>query len=76
MKLSSWVKREGGRERVAKLLGVTPVAVHHWLSGRATPKWSTAYKIMELSKGKVTAREIAEETFASERAQAMRKGAR
>ena len=62
MKLSVWIAENGGRTRVAKKLGVTTAAVHYWLTSRATPKWSTIYKIHTLSKGRVTSREILEET--------------
>lgn len=73
MKLSKWIQKIGGRTEAAMRLNVTPGAVHYWLTGRATPKWSTIYRIVELSHGAVSQREIFEETKLRERATGRRK---
>lgn len=62
MKLSVWIDQNGGRSAVAKKLGVSRQVMTYWFTSRTSPKWSTIYKIHVLSKGKVTAREIFEET--------------
>lgn len=62
MKLSEWISANGGRGAVARLLNVTPVAVHHWLRRQITPKITTMRKIVELSEGRVSFADIIEET--------------
>lgn len=67
MKLSVWIESIGGRAEAASRLKVTPEAISYWLSGKATPKWETVFRILDESKGKVSPREILEETKLKER---------
>lgn len=62
VKLSEWISANGGRDAVARQLGVTEEAIHYWLRKRITPRVETMQRIVELSKGKVSFEEIIEET--------------
>ncbi len=62
MKLSEWVRKEGGAVPVALKLGTTPHAVRYWLKGIFTPRPKTMLQIVALSKGKVSLAEIVIET--------------
>ena len=39
----------GGRQKVAKLLGVTPVAVHYWVTGQEPLPMRRALQLAQLS---------------------------
>lgn len=75
MQLSAWVAESGGRHRVSSLLGVTEQAVHYWLTGKATPKFETIFRIVELSRGRVSVKEIFDETRVRERCVRRRRSA-
>lgn len=63
MKLSQWVRRQGGPVAVARLLETTPHAVRYWLNGINTPRVATMLRIVALSNGEVTIPEIVRETM-------------
>jgi len=50
---ASWVESVGGVASAARLLGVTPGAVRHWLSGIRKPRSAMAAKIERVSHGQV-----------------------
>lgn len=62
MRLSDWIKRSGGRVIVAKRLGVTPQALHYWITGKASPNMKSIVAIIELSGGKVNIIDILADT--------------
>lgn len=62
MKLSEWIESVGGRARAAAKLDMTPEAIHYWLAGKNTPTFKTIFRIIELSGGRVTIKDILEET--------------
>lgn len=68
MTLRDWIDREGGRKAVAAKLRVTPEAIYYWLMGKATPNFKTIFEIVRLSEGKVTMKQILDETKTAERA--------
>lgn len=63
MTLKEWVADRGGPVVVASKLGVTRQAVLYWLAGKATPRPPMIFKIVQLSGGKLTYRQILEETW-------------
>jgi hypothetical protein len=73
MTLKAWVALQGGRRKAASLLRVTPTAIHYWLRKKATPRFDTIEEIVKLSGGKVTLKQIFEETGVKERAEARKK---
>lgn len=47
--LSGLVERLGGRKKTAELLGVTPVAIHYWLSGQDELPLARAFHLANFS---------------------------
>jgi DNA-binding transcriptional regulator YdaS (Cro superfamily) len=64
MKLSTWISAEGGREAVARKLGVTPSAIHYWLKKGNLPRPRVIVQIGKLSGGQVTVGDIWDEVLA------------
>lgn len=65
MTLQKWIQSKGGYKKVAKLLGVSPMATYWWLNGTGLPKAQHMRKIVKISKGKVSYKEMIEPYFAS-----------
>jgi DNA-binding transcriptional regulator YdaS (Cro superfamily) len=61
-KFEKWVRDYGGTKKLSKILGVNQSAVQHWCGGRARPRLETSYKIIKLSKGSLTLKDIAKGT--------------
>ncbi len=62
MKLSQWVESVGGRVKAADLLGLDPSTLWYWLKAVKSPSFVNCLLIEKASGGKVTMREILEET--------------
>lgn len=62
MLLSEWISAVGGRRRASILLRVTPETIHYWLAGKSSPELKTIIRIVNVSEGRVSMREILEET--------------
>lgn len=62
MTLQSWVKKMGGPQEVAVILEVTNHAVRRWLRKESAPRTDTMIKIVNLTKGKVSYKDIVEST--------------
>lgn len=62
-KLEHWVNGvAGGHLALSKILGVTPNTVNFWLQRRNTPSLATAEKLLLLSRGKLTLRDLVRDT--------------
>jgi len=61
MRLSHWIKEQGGTAKVGQLLDIKRNAVYAWLAGTAIPRPITMQKLVVKSKGKVTYDDIINE---------------
>ncbi len=59
-----WVRDYGGPAKLSRDLGTHYTAVFSWLRRSAVPSLPVAVKLIDLSKGKLTAHEILEGTRA------------
>lgn len=57
MKLRKFIARIGV-SKLAQELGTTKQRVHNWSTGNCKPNGKMALKILELSKGKLTAKDL------------------
>lgn len=63
MKLKTWLKENNIQNKhFAEMVGVTPVAVCRWVTGKKRPSLTCFAKITELTNGLVTAEDFLEET--------------
>ncbi len=53
----TWVLKYG-KEKLAKKLGVTLHAVDYWAKGRGSPRAGLIMRLVELSRGSLSAEEI------------------
>lgn len=65
MTLKKWIELQGGAKKIAPKLGIGRAAIGYWLRAANTPTASVMFKIVRLSKGKVSYKTIVEETLGS-----------
>lgn len=65
-KFEKWVRDFGGTEKVAEALEVAQSTVQHWCAGRARPGLEASYKILALSKGTLTLKDLVRGTTKDE----------
>lgn len=61
-KFEKWVRDFGGTQKLADALSVNQSTVQHWLAGRARPGLESSSKILSLSKGRLTLKDIVDGT--------------
>lgn len=61
-KFEKWVRDFGGTIKLAEALGVNQSTVQHWCAGRARPGLESSSKILSLSKGRLTLKDIVDGT--------------
>ncbi len=59
-KLERWILENGGPGEVSRMLGVHYVTVNTWLSRRRIPSLPVAIKMIEMSNGFLSAKDILE----------------
>jgi hypothetical protein len=57
-KFERWVRASGGTLTVSKRLNVVQSTVQHWCAGRVKPSLQSIDKILKLSKGNLSLRDI------------------
>lgn len=62
MKFKNWVIAQGGSTRLAAKLGLSSMAVQHWLNGTTTPRASSMQKLVKMGKGAFNSDDIINET--------------
>lgn len=60
MKLETWISKNGGAKKVAKMLGVNPMTVYTWVYRQSAPKDKIKIQINRLSRGAVSYKEMIE----------------
>lgn len=61
-KFEKWVRSYGGTLKLSEALNVNQSTVQHWLAGRARPGLKVSSKILNLSKGRLTLKDIVDGT--------------
>lgn len=61
-KFEKWVLKCGGTGTIAKMIEVSQPTVVNWCYQRRIPNLESAIKLVELSKGKITYRDVLEGT--------------
>lgn len=61
-KFEKWVREIGGTKRLSEYLEVNQSTVQHWLAGRAKPGLEVSFKIVRLSRKKLTLKDIVDGT--------------
>jgi hypothetical protein len=57
-KFEAWVLSNGGSRGVSNLLGVHQVTVMMWMARKSIPSTKPLLKLLEISKGELTAQDI------------------
>lgn len=57
-KLERWILKQGGTAKLAKKMGCTQASINHWCARRAIPSLQAVKKLLEISKGELTLKNI------------------